>query len=118
MLRCVRHCDTVHLHLHDNCMRWTDGYKILTLTDRKSIDDANVDTDNEESESLSHLHLKSRQMSGRVYAGVKGAWNDFDNLYLKQLFGGLRSVRSGANRPNHGHYEMTKAHTDSLDEDE
>jgi Sodium/hydrogen exchanger family len=23
--RCVRHCDIVHLHLHDNRMRWTDG---------------------------------------------------------------------------------------------
>ena len=60
-------------------------------------------------------------MSGRVYAGDKGAWKDFDNRYLKQLFGGSRSVRSGANRPNvddHGHYEKTKAHTDILDEDE
>ena len=95
--------------------------KILTLTDMKSIDVSDVDTDNEESESLSHLHLPSRQMSGRVYAGVKGVWKDFDNRYLKQLFGGSRSVRSGANRPtvdDHGHYEMTRAHTDSLDEDE
>ena len=31
--------------------------KILTLTDMKSIDDANVDTDNKESDSLSHLPL-------------------------------------------------------------
>ena len=95
--------------------------KVLTLTDMKSIDDADVDTDHEEAESLSHLHLPSRQMSGRVYAGVKGVWKDFDNRYLKQLFGGSRSVRSGASRVNvddHGHYEMTRAHTNSLDEDE
>ena len=60
-------------------------------------------------------------MSGRVYAHVKGAWKDFDNRYLKQLFGGSRSVQFGANRLNvddHGHYEMARAHTDSLNEDE
>ena len=94
--------------------------KVLTLTDMKLIDDADVDTDNEEAESLANASSRY-QMHGRVYAGVKGVWKDFDNRYLKVLFGGSRTVRSGANRHNfddHGHYEMPKTQSDSLDEDE
>lgn len=95
--------------------------KILTMTDMKSIRaDENEDTDEEEMEPLpstASRHIMSR----RVYAGAKGVWKDFDNRYLKELFGGSRQVRSGAEYSNvngHGHYEMTTTAEGSLDEDD
>lgn len=82
--------------------------RVLTMTDMKSMTDAELATDSEGVEQLTHL--AARRMSGRVYEGVKGAWKDFDNRYLKALFGGSRQVRSGADHlsmDRHGHYEMT-----------
>ena len=94
--------------------------KILTLTDMKSFGDAEIESDTEETESLSHS--MSRQMSGRVYAGVKGVWKNFDDRYLKVYFGGSRIVRSGDRLAvdAHGHYEMTvgKSRSDSAADDE
>ena len=82
----------------------------------KAFDD-DVDTDDEEEV---FAHPVTSHLSKHVYDGIKGAWKNFDDRYLKELFGGSQRVRSGANNPNldgHGHYEMT-GNLERLDSDE
>jgi sodium/hydrogen exchanger 8 len=90
--------------------------QILTMMHMKSA----TPRDSEEMEPLP-MPIGERRMSRRIYYGVKGVWKDFDNKYLKDLFGGSHQVRTGGvdnrNVDGHGHYEMTTT-AESLDADE
>jgi sodium/hydrogen exchanger 8 len=90
--------------------------QILTMMNMKSATprdgdgDDDLEIDDEEMEPLP-TPIGERRMSRRIYYGAKGVWKDFDNTYLKDLFGGSHQVRTGGvdtrNVDGHGHYEMT-----------
>lgn len=53
----------------------------------------------------------AKRISRRVYKGVKRVWKDFDENYLKEMFGGSRKIESGDDdeyddERNLGNYEL------------
>jgi len=95
--------------------------RILTISGMKgiNIDDSSPNDENDDETEMLTRSDNKKQMSKIFYDGVKGIWRDLDDHYLKDLFGGLTQVRSGAGNLNvdgHGHYEMTTMN--ELDEDD
>jgi solute carrier family 9 (sodium/hydrogen exchanger), member 8 len=90
--------------------------RILKLADMKYTTELELDTDSEDFEPLSIP--SSPRMSERVYDGVKGVWKDFDDKYLKLLFGGSAEA-GGDNHYGRRHYEMASRNSSgSFDTDD
>jgi hypothetical protein len=83
---------------------------------RKYTTELGLSNDTEDFEPLSIP--SSPRMSERVYDGIKGAWKDFDDKYLKVLFGGSIQGNS-ANHHERRLYEMASRNSsDSFDGDD
>lgn len=60
----------------------------------------------------------AQRVSSSVYDGAKGIWKQFDETYLKELFGGSRRVMSADDGDGElGHYELNRAGASDSDND-
>ncbi len=62
----------------------------------------------------------AKRISRRMYSGTKRLWKDFDENYLKNLFGGSRRIESGDDESDEmhlGNYELGTQEDDDDDSD-
>jgi len=71
--------------------------KILTKFGMKQVSLEGSTAEDSDDEFLVIQSASTRREIGRVYKGLKGLWKQFDDRYLKEYFGGSRTVTSLSN---------------------
>jgi len=84
--------------------------RILTKFGMKQVDLDPNNCDDAEIDSLVESNTTRKEIH-RVYRGLKGLWKQFDDVYLKEYFGGSRPSDNGSL----GNYELTARTSEDSD---